>query len=580
LSTKRRFFHRWAKRPAWRALLLWLLPAVFLGYFFYQPLLALFNLVLTGGFSAASPAQGFNLGALNLNRVWRPLSFTVSQAALSTLLTLIIGLPGAWLFAHYTFPGKRTLKILTTLPFILPTVVVAAGFNALLGPRGWVNLGLMALLNLEAPPIQFLNTFGAILVAHVFYNTTIIIRVVSSAWSRQNIRLQHAAQVLGASPLRTFREVTLPLLKPSILGGTLLVFLFNFTSFGVVLMLGGPKFATLEVEIYVQALHLLNLPLASVLSILQLLCTLLITLGHNRVSGLGEMIISPPTRTASTRKPRTTFERLVIILVITSIFILLVTPLASLALRSIVKLEPTRGERGEVERGLTLQFYRELAINRRGDLFFVPPITAARNSLLFALITIGITLSLGLLVAYAQMQPTVLNKILDPLLMLPIGASAITLGLGFIIVFNRPPFSTMRFPILIPLAHTLVALPFIVRTLTPALKNISSSLRNAARVLGASPIKVWREVDLPLLAPSILISMIFALTISLGEFGASTFLVRPDYPTMPVAIYRYISQPGALNYGQALAMSTILMLVCALGIFVIDRLQSPEKENF
>ncbi len=560
------------KQPTWRAILFWLLPAAFLVYFFYQPLLSLFNLVI-------SPAWGFNLSALNLARVWRPLSFTVGQALLSTLLTLIIGLPGAWLFAHFTFPGKRALKILTTLPFILPTVVVAAGFNSLLGPRGWVNLGLMSLFDLGTPPVRFLNTFGAILVAHVFYNTTIMIRVVSNAWSQMNIRLRHAAQVLGASPWRTFREVTLPLLRPSILAGTLLVFLFNFTSFGVVLMLGGPQYATLEVEIYTQALHLLNLPLASVLSILQLLCTLLITLGHNRVSGQGGMIVSPATRTLVARRARTTLERAVIFLLIVSLFILLVAPLASLALRSFVKLEPTRGERGEVERGLTLQFYRELGINRRGDLFFVPPIAAARNSFIFALITILITLSLGILVAYALLQNSAINKILDPLMMLPLGASAITLGLGFIITFNRPPFSTMRFPILIPIAHSLVALPFIVRTLSPALRNIPTSLRNAARVLGASPIKVWREVDLPLLAPSLLVSTIFALTISLGEFGASTFLVRPDYPTMPVAIFRYISQPGALNYGQALAMSTLLMLVCAAGILLIERLQTPGKES-
>jgi thiamine transport system permease protein len=565
---------RWFKQPTRRALLLWVLPVVFLAYFFYQPLLALFTQVVI------SPTRGFDLGALNLNRIWRPLSFTVSQAALSTLLTLILGLPGAWLFARFTFPGKKALKILTTLPFILPTVVVAAGFNALLGPRGWVNLGLMALLNLSSPPIQFLNTFGAILVAHVFYNTTIIIRVVSNAWAQQNIRLRHAAQVLGASPWRTFREVTLPLLKPSILAGTFLVFLFNFTSFGVVLMLGGPQFATLEVEIYVQALHLLNLPLASILAILQLLCTLLITLGHNRVSGLGDLVVSPPTHTLDARKPRKGWERLVVIVLIITLFTLLVSPLASLALRSFVKLEPTRGERGEVQRGLTLQFYRELGVNRRGDLFFVPPIAAARNSFIFALITIGITLSLGLLVAYALGQRTFINKFLDPLLMLPLGASAITLGLGFIIVFNRPPFSTLRFPILIPIAHSLVALPFIVRTLVPALGDIPRSLRNAARVLGASPFKVWREVDLPLLTPALLVSTIFALTISLGEFGASTFLVRPEYPTMPVAIFRYISQPGALNYGQALAMSTILMLACALGIFIIERLQSPGKDLF
>ena len=573
MSANQQAVQRWFKHPTWRALLLWLLPAAFLVYFFYQPLLALFSMVI-------SPARGFSLAALNLSRIWRSLSFTVGQAALSTLLTLIIGLPGAWLFTHYTFPGKRTLKTLTTLPFILPTVVVAAGFNALLGPRGWVNLGLMALFGFDSPPIQFLNTFGAILVAHVFYNTTIIIRVVSNAWSQQNIRLQHAAQVLGASPLRTFREVTLPLLRPSILAGTLLVFLFNFTSFGVVLMLGGPQFATLEVEIYVQALHLLNLPLASVLSILQLLCTLLITVGHNRLTGLGEMVISPSARTIGVRTPRKGWERLIIFLLIVVLFSLLVAPLASLALRSFVKLEPTRGERGEIERGLTLQFYRELGVNRRGDLFFVPPIAAARNSFIFALITIGITLSLGILVAYALLQRSGVNKYLDPLMMLPLGASAITLGLGFIITFNRPPFSTTRFPILVPIAHSLVALPFIVRTLSPALNNIPPSLRNAARVLGATPVRVWREVDLPLLAPAILVSTIFALTISLGEFGASTFLVRPDYPTMPVAIFRYISQPGALNYGQALAMSTILMLVCALGIFVIERLQTPGKDGF
>ena len=580
MSSKTRLFQLWLKKPAWRALLLWALPAAFLAYFFYQPLLALISMVLTGRFAVVSPTWGIDLSALNLNRIWQPLTFTVGQAALSTLLTLIIGLPGAWLFARFTFPGKRALKILTTLPFILPTVVVAAGFNALLGPRGWVNLGLMALFNLPAPPIQFLNTFGAILVAHVFYNTTIIIRVVSNAWSVQNIRLRHAAQVLGASPWRTFREVTLPLLKPAIIAGTFLVFLFNFTSFGVVLMLGGPQFATLEVEIYVQALHLLNLPMASVLSILQLLCTLLITLGHNRVAGLGDMAISPAAQKIGVRKPRKGLERLVVILLITALFVLLVAPLGALALRSFVKLEPTRGERGEIQQGLTLQFYRELGVNRRGDLFFVPPITAARNSFIFALMTIVITLSLGLLVAYALLTRAKINHFLDPLLMLPLGASAITLGLGFIIVFNQPPFSTVRFPILIPIAHSLVALPFIVRTLSPALMNIPSSLRNAARVLGASPLRVWGEVDLPLLAPAILVSTIFALTISLGEFGASTFLVRPEYPTMPVAIFRYISQPGALNYGQALAMSTILMIVCALGIFTIERLQLPGKDMF
>lgn len=554
-------------------MLFWLLPAVFLGYFFYQPLIALFSLI-------TSPEWDFSLSGLAWGKLWDPLGFTLFQATLSTLLTLVIGLPGAWLFARFSFPGKKVLKLLTTLPFILPTVVVAAGFNALLGPRGWANLGLMALFDLDAPPIAFLNTFWAILTAHVFYNTTIIIRVVSNAWAGQNIRLRHAATVLGASPWKVFKEVTLPLLRPSILSATLLVFLFNFTSFGVVLMLGGPQFATLEVEIYIQALHLLNLPLAAVLSILQLVFTLGITIGYNRLSGLRDIAVAPRSQQIGLRKPKTMLERLVILVLVVSLFSLLVAPLASLVLRSFVKLEANRGERGEIQRGFTLRYYRELGVNRRGSLFYVPPIAAARNSFLFALITIGITLFLGLLVAYALKQRTHINEILDPLLMLPLGASAITLGLGFIIVFNRPPFSNLDFPILLPIAHSLVALPFVVRTLGPALQNIPPSLRNAARVLGASPFRVWREVDLPLIAPAILVGMIFALTISLGEFGATTFLSRPDYPTLPIAIFRYISQPGALNYGQALAMSTILMAVCAGGILLIERLHLPGRDLF
>lgn len=564
---------RWLKSPTAQALILWFLPAIFLGYFFYQPLLALFNLLI-------SPEWELNLQNFNIAKIWAPLQFTVFQAAISTTLTLLIGLPGAWLFTNFIFPGKKALKLLTTLPFILPTVVVAAGFNALLGPRGWVNLGLMAIFHLPQPPIQFLNTFGAILTAHVFYNTTIIIRVVSSAWSSHNIRLTHAAKVLGANPWQTFREVTLPLLRPSILAAALLVFLFNFTSFGVVLMLGGPQFATLEVEIYVQALHLLNLPLASVLSIIQLIITLFITVVHRRLSGREYFQISPLSQEIVLRKPQGIKERLAVILLVVLLFSLLVAPLASLTLRSFVKLEANRGERGDIQRGFTLDYYRDLGTNRFGSLFYVPPIMAARNSFLFALITILISTFFGLLVAYALQQKTVLNNILDPLLMLPLGASAITLGLGFIIVFNRPPFSFFNFPILLPIAHSLVALPFVVRTLSPALGSISSSFRKVAYILGAHPLRVWWEIDLPLLGPSLLVSIIFALTISLGEFGASTFLYRPDYPTLPVAIYRYISQPGALNYGQALAMSTILMVVCAGGIFIIERLQKPAKDIF
>ncbi|MHB8112931.1 MAG: ABC transporter permease [Bellilinea sp.] len=549
-------------------LALWLLPLLFLVLFFFAPLISVFKLA---GEAAVTAAPQANL----LERITRPLGFTFYQAVLSTLATLALGLPAAYVFGRYTFPGKSLLRVLTTLPFILPTVVVAAAFNALIGPRGWVNLGLMNLFDLTAPPLQMLNSLPAILIAHVFYNTTIVIRVVGSAWSQLDPRMEQASRVLGATPLKTLREVTLPLLRPAILAAGLLVFMFDFTSFGVILLLGGPQFATLEVEIYIQAMHMLNLPLAGLLSAVQLLCTLGLTIAYSRASLHLNVPLAPRLQGEGMRRMRTWREKLLVGVTIILLAVLLVLPLAALGARSVVRLEADRGERGGVQTGLTLDYYRELFVNRRLSLFYVPPIEAARNSLVYAGATVLFSLTLGFLASSALARRARINRVLDPLLMLPLGTSAVTLGLGFIVVFNRPPFDPGSFPLLIPLAHSLVALPFVVRTLLPALRSIPISLRQAAGVLGASPLRTWWEVDLPIIARAALVSAVFAFTISLGEFGATSFLARPEYPTLPVAIYRFIGQPGALNYGQALAMSTLLMLVCGLGILLIERMRLP-----
>lgn len=554
----------------WQALALWLLPLVFLLVFFFLPLGRILGAAGQGLLQTGlSPTAG--------ERLLRALGFTFYQAALSTLLTILVGLPGAYVFARFEFTGKRLLRLLSTLPFILPTVVVAAAFNALIGPRGWFNLLAMEWFNLPTPPLNLLNSLPAILLAHVFYNTTIILRVVGSAWEQLDPRLEAAARVLGASPWRAFREITLPLLRPALLAAALLVFLFDFTSFGVILLLGGARYATLEVEIYIQALHLLNLPLAGLLSLVQLLCTLLLTVLYTRVASRLNIPLTPRLRGEGAARPHSLRQKVLVGAVVLTLFTLLVLPLAALAARSVARLEPARGQRGTFESGLTLDYYRELFINRRGSLFYVPPIQAARNSLFYAAVTVGLSLGLGLPAAAALSRRSLLNRLLDPLLMLPLGASAVTLGLGFILTFNRPPLEARSFPLLIPIAHSLVAFPFVVRTLTPVLNSIPLNLRQAAAVLGASPLRVWLEVDLPILARAALVAAIFSFTISLGEFGATSFLARPEYPTLPVAIFRFISQPGGLNYGQALAMSTLLLVVCGLGIAVLERVRLPEE---
>ena len=561
------------KRSIWQTLLLWVLPLAFLLIFFYQPLLAIFRLVFSAQFS-----QGWKL--FRWSQITKPLAFTLYQATLSTVLTLVLGLPGAYLFARFDFAGRKFLRVLITIPFILPTVVVTAAFNTLLGPRGWLNLGLMSLFNLSAPPIHMLNSLSAILLAHIFYNTSIVIRMVGSNLSRLRQNLPLAAQNLGASPWRAFKEVTLPLLMPAILSATLMVFLFDFTSFGVVLMLGGPQFSTLEVEIYNQAMNRFNLPVAGLLSIVQLAFTLLVSVLINRSKQPRYGKAALASESSGLREARTRWEKIFVIVMVVVLLLLMVTPTLSLLTRSFFTFDAARGERGELKTGFTLRYYRELFENREQSLFYVPPILAIRNSMIYAGITMLLATVLGMISVYAIQKSGKLSRFLEPLIMLPLGASAVTLGLGFLIVFGGTVLTQGRFQALIPVAHTLVALPMVIRTLLPALRGIPENLRLAAKSMGASPLRVFREVDLPVLFRAIAVSLLFAFTISLGEFGASSFLSNTAMPTIPVAIYRYLSQPGALNYGQALAMSSLLMVVCVAGSLIIEQIRLPGEEVF
>lgn len=575
--------------------LLFCIPLIFLAIFFFYPLARILQRSL------------FNDGQLDLVTVfdtltapfvWRVLWFTIWQAALSTLLTLALGLPLAYLFSHFDFPGKTIIKALITVPFVMPTVVVAAAFTAVAGANGLLNQWLEAALSLDEPPLQIMRSVWGILLAHVFYNVSVIVRTVGSFWANLNPRVSEAAQVLGANRVQLLMQVTLPLLLPSIVAAALLVFLFCFTSFGVVLILGGLRFATLEVEIYRQAVSLFNLPAAATLSLLQIVITFAIMAVYTRLQARAArpLQFNPQTRVA--QPPRTVRTWIFLAGALLAATLLLLSPLLALAWRSV-----TLGDAG-----FTLQYFAELTENRRNSAFFVAPIVAVRNSLIYALLTMCLSLVLGILSAYLLVQipatrrggalrlPTGKGKgapvrgtdssrrhqrswrmaILDPLFLLPLGTSAVTLGFGYIIAMG----SLRTSPLLVPVAHTLIATPFVVRTFLPALRSLDPKLRESAAVMGATPTRVWLEVDLPLLFRAALVGAVFAFTISLGEFGASLLVTRPDLPTMPVVIFRALGEPGLLNYGQALAMSTILMVVSALGLIVIERFRIGEVGEF
>jgi thiamine transport system permease protein len=559
--------------------LLWVAPLGFLWVFYFYPLLNILAISFERGQGGliAPFIEIFTTASL-----LKILGFTFWQAILSTGLTLLFGLPGAYLLARYRLWGKNLILAMTGVSFVLPTLVVATAFNAILGPRGWANLLLMQSFRLDQPPVHFVNTFGAILVAHVFYNTTIVLRLVGDFWAHLDPRLGQAARVLGANGWQTLRRVSLPLLMPALASASLLVFIFDFTSFGVILVLGGPRFATLEVEIYNQTISLFNLPLAAALSLLQLGCTLALTVLYTRLNAHLARPLSLRPQQFTQHRLQSWPGRLLAGLYMAALLSLLTLPLVALVTRSLTSIESLPGGSGVLAIHPTLDYYRELAVNRFNSLFYVPPITSIAISLGYATATVLLALALGLPAAWALAynRKAASSQVFEPLLMLPLGTSAVTMGLGFIVALDRPPLDLRASPILVPLAHTLVAFPFVVRSLAPSLGSIKPRLRQAAAVLGANPGQVFRYIDLPLVGRALFVAAIFAFTISLGEFGATALIARPEYPTIPVMIYRFISQPGSLNYGKALALSSILSLITAAGMLAIERFRIADIGEF
>jgi thiamine transport system permease protein len=539
---------------------------IFLALFYCYPLASIFlqSLVPEGRWDLTRLERLFT-SPTYLRILW----FTTWQALLSTLLTLLLALPGAYVFTRYRFFGKGLWQALLTVPFVLPTVVAAAAFQAMLGPSGLINSVLMSWLDLQQPPLVIDQGLGLLLLAHVFYNYSLVMRLVSSYWAGLDPNLRGAAASLGASPLQVFRRITLPLLMPAIAAAALLVFIFCFASFGIVLILGGPGNATIEVEIYRQAIHLFNLPMAAALSLVQLAINFLLMWLQARIGTRGQMAFFTDSGGEVAVKACTWRQRMMLGTNLALIAMLLLAPLAALL-----------GSSFFGEDGLTLAYYQKLFDGGGDSIFFVQPATAIGNSLLFALTTMITAVLLGLGASlYLAQDNTPAASWWDALIMLPLATSAVSLGFGFIITFNHPPLDLRDTLTLIVIAHTLVAFPFVVRCILPALRRISPSLREAASILGASPARVFFGVEVPLIARSILVGAIFAFAISMGEFGASAFVTRPQTATIPVAIFRFLGYPGELNFGQAMAMSSLLLLFTCAALLLLAQTGKQRQGN-
>ncbi|MET8666166.1 iron ABC transporter permease [Streptomyces tendae] len=530
-------------------------PVAFFAVFFAYPVAA----IVARGLEVDGVWRLGRIGdVLAQSDVRHVLWFTTWQALASTALTLLVALPGAYVFARFDFPGKQVLRAVVTVPFVLPTVVVGTAFLALVGRGGLLD---------ELWGLRLDTTVWAILLAHVFFNYAVVVRTVGGLWAQLDPRQEEAARMLGASRLRAWRQVTLPALAPAVAAAALMVFLFTFTSFGVVQILGGPTFSTLEVEIYRQTSQVFDLSTAAVLTLIQFAAVVAVLAVHAWTVRRRESALRLVDAATTARRPRGAGQWTLFAGVLGTVAVLLVLPLAVLVQRSL-------GASG-------FGYYRGLT-REDGGAFLVPPIEAIGNSLQYAVAATAIAVVIGALAATALTRRDAGRFVrgFDALLMLPLGVSAVTVGFGFLIALDEPPLDLRSSWILVPLAQAMVGVPFVVRTMLPVLRAVDGRLREAAAVLGASPWRVWREVDLPMVRRALLVAAGFAFAVSLGEFGATVFIARPDNPTLPVAVARLLGRPGDMNYGQAMALSTILMLVCAVALVVLERLRTDRSGEF
>lgn len=531
------------------------LPLVFLAVFFAWPVVVMVGrgFVVDGTLDLGGFVEVFSRP-----RTWRVVGLTLLQAALTTVVCVLLGVPGAHtLYRAAPFRGRTALRAFVTVPFVLPTVVVGVAFRALLQPSG---------------PLGFLgldHTLVGIVAALSFFNYSVVVRGVGGLWERLDPRAEQAARALGASSARVFATVTLPALTPAVASAAALVFLFSATSFGTVLVLGGPRFGTVETEIYLQTTQYLNLRAAAVLSVTQLVVVAVVLAVASRARSAREraLPLAQPDEVAGRRPGGSALAATVTAAVVC----LLALPVLALVARSL-----------RVGDGWGLDHYAALTRPAPG-LGTTSALDAAVTSLRVAVDATWLALLVGgLLAVVLSRRPgrPAARRLLagfDALVMLPLGVSAVTVGFGLLLSMYHPfglPVDLRGHPLLVPVAQATVAIPLVVRTVLPVLRAVDPRQREAAATLGAPPGRVLATVDAPVGLRALGLAAGFAFAVSLGEFGATSFLARPDHLTLPVVVFRLIGRPGLESSGQAMAAAVLLAAMSAVAVAVFEHLRT------
>jgi thiamine transport system permease protein len=462
---------------------------------------------------------------------WR-IVWSLLQAASSSLAALLVGLPLAWCLTRYRFPGRQLTLRLLMLPFVMPTLVAGMGVLALFGPQGLLGINLQ-------------DTPWLLLYGNLFFNLPLVIRAGCEGLAQLPASRLAAARTLGATPWRVFWRVEWPAVRPWLWSALCLVFLYCFSGFGLALLLGGQRYATVEVEIYQLVAYELNLADAGALALLMLLVTgamaMLYAWLERRLAAPLKVDPLPPRRPQG-REWLYLLAALAVLLLFAGLPLLAVLWRAG---QAVLLLGPDLLQDEDVRLAL---------------------FNSARFSGLAVLLAAG----LGCLHAMAARGSLTLRT----LTFLPFIVSPVCLAFGLLLLY---PQWTASLSLLLA-TYALLAYPFVARSLAGALDSLPPHWPQAARSLGATPLRAFVRLIWPLLQPAFRRGLAFAAATALGEFAVTLFLSRPEWLTLTTLIYQRLGRPGPDNAALAMLLSAVLMLLALLAFLLIEWPSAVERQ--
>lgn len=498
--------------------------------------------------------------ALNDTYTQRVIRFSLYQALLSTLLSLGFALPVALALAHTPrFPGRRFIVTLFSLSLVIPTIVAIYGIVAVYGRTGWLSQ-ILELIGLE--PLTFYGLTG-ILVAHVFFNMPLAARVLLlslEAIPQTNWRL---ARQLGMSPLSAWRFIEWPTLRGQLPGLALLVFTLCFTSFAIVMTLGGgPRATTIEVAIYQSLRFDFDIPMAVTLACIQLAICLFLTLcstlfktdtdlGFQNVVRLNHTSLhASSASTVNSMLWNSPVQRLTNVLVIVTASVFVLAPLAALLLSG---------------------------INTRTLAVITDPSTlrAIVNTGVAAICSAAIAmgLAMGLLVSARHLRIRMqlsrsgqwLQLAGNMILIIP----PVVLGTGLFLLL-RPYADVFSIALLLViLINSLMALPFVLRIMDAPMMRAAGQHDKLIRSLGVQGLSRWRYIDWPQLRYPMAMAAAFAATLSAGDLSAIALFGSEQVTTLPMLLYQRM---GSYRLDEAAVTATLLLVLCLLLFLALQRL--------